>query len=157
MDGDGSLIDLGSHYMAQKDASFWIRPRNAALSRETNSYSLGRLNELHGLQSKSKADAVRRILYDGGFTYDGSLPAGALNGDPQFTSFYDSSPKAITPYSVLMDHLEGDLKSRGYDCTGRRYRSLYMQALAGNKKAREALDAAYGGCPVASKGSVVCD
>jgi len=135
------LINLQPHYMGQCNASFWIRPRNAELSREINSHSLARLNEKYHLESNSKAEAVRRILYDGGFSYDGVPPAGALQGDPQFTGFYDSSNDAITAYSVMKDYLEKDVKARGYDCTGRRQKSLYLQALAGNKKAKETLEA----------------
>ena len=137
------MIDLQSHYKAQATASFWTRPRNAAMSREINSYSLSRLNQLYNLNANSKAEAVRRILYDGGFSYDGVLPAGALQGDPQFSSAYNCN--AITAFSVMREHLERDVKSRGYDCTGRRQKSLYMQALAGNKTARKTLDAAYHG------------
>jgi len=108
------------------------------MSREVNSSHLIRLNEKYCLNAKSKAKAVRRILYDGGFSYDGITPKGALNGDPQFTNFYDSG--AITAYRVMVDYLEQDVKGRGYDCTGRRYMSLYLQALAGNKAARKTLD-----------------
>jgi len=72
------------------------------------------------------------------------LPAGAINGDPQFTSFYDSDGM-ITAYGVLKDYLARDVKARGYDCTGHRQKSLYMQALAGNKKAKESLDTVYHG------------
>ena len=137
------VYDYGSHYMAQSKASFWTRPRNAALSREINNYSLARLNATHGLQSKSKAEAVRHILYDSGFSYDGPLPAGALEGDPQFASYYNTS-NSITRYGNTMVYLEQHVKSLGFDCTGHRYKNLYLQALAGNKKAREALDAAFG-------------
>jgi len=137
-------MDLQQHYKAQANMSFWTRPRNAAMSREVGSYSLARLNELYHLNANSKAEAVRRILYDGGFLYDGILPAGALHGDPQFSSFYDSG-SVVTAYSVLREHLERDVKPRGYDCTGRRQKSLYLQALAGNKKAKESLDTAYHG------------
>ena len=133
---------MQSHYMAQSNANFWTRPRNAALSREVTRYSLLRLNEKYRLDANNKAEAVRRILYDSGFSYDGVLPAGALQGDPQFTSFYDSS-SAITVYSVTTRYLM-DVKSRGYDCTGRRQKSLYLQALAGNRTAKKTLDAAYG-------------
>ena len=136
-------MDLHSHYIAQSNASFWTRPKNAAMSREVNSHHLSRLNEKYRLNAKCKAEAARRILYDGGFSYEGITPKGALNGDPQFTSFYDSG--AITAYRVMMDHLEQDVKGRGYDCTGRRYMSLYLQALAGNKAARKTLDIAYHG------------
>ena len=138
------INDLRSHYQTQATASFWSRPRNPVLSREVNSYSLARLNEIHRANFKSKAEAVRRILYDGGFCYDGVLPAGALRGDPQFTSHYDS-PGAITAYSAMREHLEKDIKARGFDCTGRRQKSLYLQALAGNKTARKNLDALYHG------------
>ena len=144
------MVDLHAHYTAQSGASFWARPRNAVMSREISSYSLARLNEIHGTNFTSKAQAVRRILYDGGFSYDGILPAGALHGDPQFTSCYDSGG-AVSAHRVFMEHLERDVKPRGYDCTGRRQKSLYLQALAGNKKAREHLDIAYHGefpsCP----------
>jgi len=129
--------------MAQANESFWIRPKNAEISRRVNAYSLARLNEIYKLNSNIKADAVRRILYDGGFSYEGVLPTGALNGDPQFTSFYDAS--AITAYSVLQEHLEKDVKGQGYDCTGRRQKSLYLQSLAGNKAAKKSLDIAFRG------------
>ena len=138
------MVDLHAHYTAQSGASFWIRPRNVSLSRVVNNYSLARLNEKYRLDAKNKAEAVRRILYDSGFSYDGILPAGALPGDPQFASFYDAN-RTITVYSVTREHLERDVKSRGYDCTGRRQKSLYLQALAGNKNAKKSLDAAYHG------------
>jgi len=137
--------DLQQHYTAQSNASFWTRPRNVELSRRVNSCSLSRLNEIYSLNAKNKADAARRILYDSGFSYDGPLPAGALEGDPQFTSFHGMSG-SITRHSVMTSYLEQDVKKRGYDCTGHRYGNLYMQTLAGNKKAKAALDIAYGGC-----------
>jgi hypothetical protein len=130
-------LDLQTHYEAQSNESFWLRPRNAALSRKINGCSLAQLNKIYGLQAENKADAVRHILYDGGFSYDGPLPDGALAGDPQFTSFY----AATTRYSVLLEHLQKDVKPLGYDYTGRRQKSLYLQALAGDKKARESLNA----------------
>ena len=133
---------MQSHYIAQSNANFWSRPRNILLSREVARYSLLRLNEKYCLDTNNKAEAVRRILYDSGFSYDGVLPAGALQGDPQFTSFYDSS-SAITVYSVTTHYLM-DVKNRGYDCTGRRQKSLYLQALSGNKTAKKTLDAVYG-------------
>ena len=136
------MVDLQAHYMAQSNANFWTRPRNVLLSREVNCYSLLRLNEKYCLDANNKAEAVRRILYDSGFSYDGVLPAGALQGDPQFASFYDSS-NAITVYSTMTRYLM-DVKSRGYDCTGRRQKSLYLQVLAGNRTAKKTLDAAYG-------------
>ena len=137
-------MNYNSHYLGQCNASFWTRPKNVALSREVSIHSLARLNEKYKLNAKSKAEAARRILYDGGFSYDGVLPAGALAGDPQFTSFYDSS-NAITAYSVMAEYLNIVVKNRGYDCTGRRQKSLYLQELAGNKTARKTLDAAYHG------------
>ena len=114
------------------------------LSRRVYGYSLARLNEIYSLNAKNKADAARRILYDSGFSYDGPLPAGALEGDPQFTRFY-AAINSITRHSITTAWLEHDVKNRGYDCTGLRHRSLYLQALAGNKKAREELDSACGG------------
>jgi len=138
------IYDLLPHYKAQANASFWIRPRNAVLSREVNNHNIQKLNEKHRLNAKSKAEAVRRILYDGGFSYDGVLPTGALQGDPQFTSVYDSDD-AITRYSVMREHLARDVKAHGFDCTGHRQKSLYLQALAGNKTARKTLNAAYHG------------
>jgi len=136
--------DLLPHYKTQAGASFWTRPRNMQLSRVTNSYSLFRLNERYNTNFKSKAEAVRRILYDSGFRYDGILPEGALHGDPQFASVYDSG-SAITAYGVMREHFERDIKGLGYDCTGRRQTSLYSQALAGNKAAKKSLDAVYHG------------
>ena len=117
--------------MAQSNASFWIRPKSVELSRKAKS--------LH-----KNADAARRILYDSGFSYDGPLPAGAMEGDPQFTRFY-ATTGSITRHSITAAWLEHDVKNRGYDCTGHRHRNLYLQALAGNKKAREELDMVCGG------------
>lgn len=131
--------------MSQQNSSLWIRPRNAKLSHEINSYSLARLNEKYSLQSKNKAEAARRILYDSGFSYDGVLPTGAQHGDPQFSGFYDNN-STLTAYRIAMDWLERDVKAHGYDCTGRRETSLYLQALAGNKTAKKSLDALYGDC-----------
>ena len=122
--------DLQQYYALQSNASFWSRPKSIELSRKAKS--------LH-----KNADAARRILYDSGFSYDGPLPVGALEGDPQFTRFY-ATTGSITRHSITTAWLEHDVKNRGYDCTGHRHRNLYLQALAGNKKAREELDAAYG-------------